>query len=262
MVDLRVTMLAGIVSYALRLAEVALDMEIDPILGTKVRKGIFGSEMWSQAMKKRIADTWDMDVYDIYGLTEAFGPGTSTDCYLHDGLHLWEDHFLVEVIDPKTGEIVEPEEEGELVLTSLSKEALPIIRYRTKDISYLYDALTCECGRTHRRHGPIKGKSDDTLKVKGVNIWPSQVEQVLIGRESVSGEYQLVVDRVGTLDQLTVRIETAKNLGRTKKEELATTLSSELREMMRLTPIVELLNYGEFPREISKPKRAIDLRTK
>ncbi|MDW7978408.1 MAG: phenylacetate--CoA ligase, partial [Candidatus Caldarchaeum sp.] len=175
MLDFGTTMVCAVVSYILRLTETALEMGVDPRRDTKVRKGVFGSEMWTKEMKKRVAEAWDMDVYDIYGFTELCGPGVANDCYLHDGLHLWEDHFYAEVVDPKTGEPVEMEEKGELVFTTLTKEASPVLRYRCRDISYVYDSISCDCGRTHRRLGYISGRVDDMIKVSGVSIWPSAV---------------------------------------------------------------------------------------
>ncbi|MGB9636961.1 MAG: phenylacetate--CoA ligase family protein, partial [Thermoplasmata archaeon] len=166
------TFISGVVSYAAHLGQVALSMGIDPAKDLKVRRGIFGSEMFTPGLKKKLADLWNMDVYDIYGLTEMCGPGVSTDCYLHDGLHLWEDHFFVECVDPKTGEEVEREEYGELVLTTLTKEGMPILRFRTHDLSYLYDIKECACGRTHVKHSPIKGRTDDMIIISGTNVFP------------------------------------------------------------------------------------------
>ncbi|MEA2055874.1 MAG: phenylacetate--CoA ligase, partial [Candidatus Thermoplasmatota archaeon] len=152
------TFISGVASYAMRLFQVAQDLEIN-LKKLKVRNGLFGAEMFTSGLKKRIQDAWDMDVHDIYGLTEMCGPGVSTDCDQHDGLHLWEDHFLIEVLDPNTLEPVEPEEDGEIVLTTLTKEGMPILRYRTRDIAKIYDEKVCECGRTHVKHSTIKGRS-------------------------------------------------------------------------------------------------------
>ncbi|MEM4514084.1 MAG: phenylacetate--CoA ligase, partial [Ignisphaera sp.] len=175
MMKLGTTMLAGIANYALRLAEVAFELGIDPAKDTKVRKGVFGAEMWSNALRKKIEKIWDMETFDIYGMAELYGPGTAIDCEYHEGLHVWEDHYFVEVVDPKTGELLEPEEKGELVVTTLTKDAVPLIRYRTRDITRIIDIKTCECGRTHKKIDRIQGRTDDMFIINGVNIWPSAI---------------------------------------------------------------------------------------
>ncbi len=180
------TFLSGVASYAIRLGQVSMDMGIDP-KHLKVRNGLFGAEMFTHGLKKRIMETWDMDVHDIYGLTEMCGPGVSTDCDQHDGLHLWEDHFLVECVDPLTLEPVGVEEEGEIVLTTITKEGMPLLRYRTRDIAILYDQAICSCGRTHVRHSMIKGRSDDMVIIRGTNIYPGQIESVLMNNPLVGG---------------------------------------------------------------------------
>jgi phenylacetate-CoA ligase len=159
------SMFSAIVSYGFRLAEVAQEMGVDPRKDTKVRKGIFGSEIWTKETKKKMQNLWDLDPYDIYGFTELYGPGVGNDCQAHDGLHMWQDHFFVEVVDPKTGDPLGPEEEGELVFTTLSKEAMPLLRYRSRDISFLMDSYSCDCGRTHQRFAEIRARADDMVKV-------------------------------------------------------------------------------------------------
>ncbi|HEC81087.1 MAG TPA: phenylacetate--CoA ligase family protein, partial [Thermoplasmatales archaeon] len=162
------TFISGVASYILHLGQVAKEMGIEPN-DLKLHSGLFGAEMFTKELKKKIQNMWGIDVHDIYGLTEMCGPGVSTDCDEHDGLHLWEDHFLVEVVDPVTLEPVDVEEEGELVITTLTKEGMPILRYRTRDISKLYDVKVCNCGRTHVKHAPIKGRSDDMIIIRGTN---------------------------------------------------------------------------------------------
>jgi len=212
-------------------------------------------------MKKRVADAWDMDVYDIYGFTELCGPGVANDCYLHDGLHLWEDHFYVEVIDPKTGEPVEPEEKGELVFTTLTKTASPVIRYRSRDVSYLYDSLSCDCGRTHRRLGYISGRVDDMIKVSGVAVWPSAVEQVLLKYPELGVEYQIIVTRESGLDKMKVVAELRDGLKKTDLDGLKKRLERELRETLMTGVDVELVEPMTLQRqEVGKAKRVFDMR--
>lgn len=261
MMDFGTTMISAVVSYVLRLTETAFEMGVDPARDTLVRKGVFGSEMWTAEMKKRIAETWDMDVYDIYGFTELCGPGAANDCYVHDGLHLWEDHFYVEVIDPKTGEPVEPEEKGELVFTTLTKEAAPVIRYRSRDMSFLMDADSCDCGRTHRKLGYITGRVDDMIKVSGVAVWPSAVEAVLLKHGELGSEYQIVVWREKGLDRLKIVAELARELKPEDAEQLRMKLVEELRETLFIAPEVELVEPMTLPRqEIGKARRLVDKR--
>jgi phenylacetate-CoA ligase len=262
MKDFGTTMLAGIMSYGVRLAEVALKEGTDPARDLKVRKGIFGAEMWTAELKNRLSKLWNMDVYDVYGLTEAGGNGTGCDCYLHDGIHAWEDHWLWEIVDPKTGVPVEPEEEGEIVFTTLTRQAMPLIRYRTRDVSYWYDAVECDCGRTHRRHAPIKGRTDDMLKVSGVNVWPSTVEHALLKNNFVGMNYQIIVDKVGPLDRLKIIVESREKLNESEKTDLTKNLVSELRQVILQTPEVEIKDPGSLPRVEGKVKRVFDRRPK
>lgn len=262
MVDFGTTMFCAIVSYAFRLAEVAEDMGIDLKKQTKARKGIFGSEIWTREMKKKLANTWDMDPYDIYGFTELYGPGVGNDCRIHDGLHIWEDYFLVEVIDPKTLEPLGPEEEGELVFTTLRKEAMPLIRYRSRDISSLFDSLSCDCGRTHRRYKEITARSDDMIKVSGVNFWPSQIESVLLKEDEVGPEYRIKISKTGSSDRMIVEIESKeKILDRSKKEVLSKKLAKDLHDRLLFSPEVIVVDPNSLPRvEVGKTTRISDER--
>ncbi|MDW8086205.1 MAG: phenylacetate--CoA ligase, partial [Ignisphaera sp.] len=174
-VDLGVTVLTSVPNYAIRLAEVAFEMGVDPARDTKVRKGVFGAEMWSDALRKKIEKIWNMETFDIYGMAELYGPGAAIDCQYHNGLHVWEDHYLVEVVDPRSGEPVGPEEKGELVVTTLSKDAMPLVRYRTRDITRILDEKKCQCGRTHIKIDRIQGRTDDMFIINGVNIWPTAI---------------------------------------------------------------------------------------
>jgi phenylacetate-CoA ligase len=264
MIDFETTMFCAIVSYAFRLAEVADQMGIDLKKQTKVRKGVFGSEIWTREMKRKISDNWDLDPYDIYGFTELYGPGVGNDCSIHDGLHIWEDFFLVEVIDPKTLEPIGPEEEGELVFTTLRKEAMPLIRYRSRDISLLLDSISCDCGRTHRRYSEIKARSDDMIKVSGVSFWPSEIESVLLKEEGVGPEYRIKISRVESMDRLTIEVESRdKDLNQSMKESLARKLSKNLHDTLLFSPEVVVVEPNCLPRvEIGKAIRVVDERGK
>jgi len=253
-----VTFIAGIASYAMHLASVAKKMGIEPS-ELSVRNGIFGAEMFTKEMKKRIMETWNMDVHDIYGLTEMCGPGVSADCDEHDGLHLWEDHFLAEIIDPKTGERLEKEEEGELVLTTLTKEGMPVIRYRTRDITFIYDGL-CNCGRTHIKHAPIKGRSDDMVIVKGTNVFPSQIEEAIMKNSKVGSEWLMIIDKKGDMDELIVQVESKEKYSEEEKKKIAEELKKEIRIITTLNAKVEVLDPDTLPRHEGKAKRVIDKR--
>jgi len=253
-----VTFIAGIASYAMHLANVAKKMGIEPS-ELSVRNGIFGAEMFTKEMKRRISETWDMDVHDIYGLTEMCGPGVSADCDEHDGLHLWEDHFLAEIIDPKTGERLEKEEEGELVLTTLTKEGMPVIRYRTRDITFIYDGL-CNCGRTHIKHAPIKGRSDDMVIVKGTNVFPSQIEEAIMKNSKVGNEWLMIIDKKGDMDELIVQVESKEKYSKEEKKKIAEELRKEIRIITTLNAKVEVLDPDTLPRHEGKAKRVIDKR--
>jgi len=255
MQKLGATMLAGIANYAIRLAEAAFEMGIDPAKDTKVRKGVFGAEMWSDSLRRKVEQIWDMETFDIYGMAELYGPGVAIDCQYHDGLHVWEDHFIVEVIDPKTGEPVELEEKGELVFTSLTKDAMPLIRYRTRDISRLLDQSTCDCGRTHKKIDRIQGRTDDMFIINGVNIWPTAIESILMANPLVGNEYQVIVEKKHSEDMLIIRVESASKLSEEDKRILAKKLAYDLRETIIVTPVVEVVDPGTLPRFDGKAKR-------
>ena len=259
--DLGATVLGAVPNYALRLAEVAMEMGIDPARDTKLRTGVFGAEMWSEELRKRINKIWDMESYDIYGMSELYGPGTAIECHLHDGLHVWEDHYLVEVVDPKTGEPVEPEEKGVLVVTPLTHDAMPLIRYWTNDLTFMYDGTSCDCGRNMRRIGRIMGRADDMLIINGVNVFPSAVEEVLLSEPRVNHHYQIIVEREGNLDRMYVVVEAAKKMNDKEKQRLASELQYKLHEVLMINPRVQVVDPGELPRqEGGKAKRIIDRR--
>ena len=211
MKDFRSTVLLSTPSYALNLADAMDSMDIAPT-SLSLRVGIFGAEPWSENMREEVEKKLNLKAVDIYGLSEVMGPGVAQECLLADrGMHIFEDHFLPEIIDPDSGEVLPPGEQGELVFTTLTKEAFPIIRYRTKDISRLiYDQ--CECGRTLVRMEKVTGRTDDMLIIRGVNVFPSQVEHVLMGIEGVEPHYQIVVEREGNLDPMSVQVEVSEGL--------------------------------------------------
>lgn len=256
------TFISGVASYAMRLSQVAADLGID-LHKLKVRNGLFGAEMFTPGLKKRIMDAWNMDVHDIYGLTEMCGPGVSTDCDIHDGLHLWEDHFLLEILDPITLEPVGPEEEGEMVITTLTKEGMPILRYRTRDIAKIYDQKTCDCGRTHVKHTTIKGRSDDMLIIRGTNIYPGQIESVLMKHSDVGGNWRMVLSTdKNDMDQLTVEVETKETMSQVDSTDLQNVLIKEIKSVIVFTPGVTVLPPNGIPQEGIKAKRVIDNRKK
>ena len=255
------TFISGVASYAIRLGQVAVEMGLDP-KKLKVRNGLFGAEMFTPGLKKRIMDTWGMDVHDIYGLTEMCGPGVSTDCDQHDGLHLWEDHFIVECVDPITLEPVGPEEEGEIVLTTITKEGMPLLRYRTRDIARLYDQKVCECGRTHVRHSMIKGRSDDMVIIRGTNIYPGQIESVLMNNPLVGGTWRMVLTTENDVDQLTVEVETKHRLSQVDTEQLSAKLKGDIQSVIVFTPRVDVLPPNTILETGLKAKRVIDNRKK
>lgn len=253
------TFLSGVASYILRLGQVAKTIGYEPTK-LKVRNGLFGAEMFTPGIKKRIMETWEMDVHDIYGLTEMCGPGVSTDCDLHDGNHLWEDHFFVECIDPLTLEPVGLEEEGELVITTLTKEGMPIIRYRTRDIARLYDLSQCDCGRTHIKHSSIKGRSDDMIIIRGTNMYPGQIESVLMKHAEVGGNWRMVLTTENEVDMLTVEVETKHQLSKDHEKELTKQIQSDIKSVIVLNPRVDILPPNTIPESGLKAKRVIDHR--
>jgi len=255
------TFISGVASYALRLGQVAKEMEVNP-KKLKVRNGLFGAEMFTPGLKKRLADTWNMDVHDIYGLTEMCGPGVSADCDQHDGNHIWQDHFIVECIDPKTLESVGLEEEGELALTTITKEGMPLLRYRTRDIAKLYDQEVCECGRTHIKHSTIKGRSDDMVIIRGTNIFPGQIESVLMKHDVVGSNWRMILTTKNDVDVLLVEVETKNQLSQVESMEIEETLTNEIKSVIVFTPKVEILPPNTIPETGLKAKRVIDERKK
>jgi phenylacetate-CoA ligase len=257
MVDLQTTVLTATSSFALLLGEEVARRNLRDQLALRV--GIFGSERWGEAMRQRINTLLGIDSYDIYGLTELYGPGMGIDCHLHQGIHYWADYFLVELIDPETGQPVAPGATGEIVLTTLRKEAMPLVRYRTRDLTRLLPE-PCPCGSPFPRFDRLRGRSDDMVKVRGVALWPSQVDTLLATLEHVSSEYQLVIERHGGRDELTLRVESDLDLDTVDGGPLAEHIAQQFRAHLGVTPRVELLPVGTLPRSERKTRRVFDLR--
>lgn len=228
---------------------------------TKLRAGIFGAEPWSEETRRRIEDSTGIKAYDIFGTSEMSGP-LFTECHLQNGIHIWADLFLIEVIDPKTGEQVEDGERGELVVTTLDKWAFPLIRYRIGDITILNNE-PCECGRTHPRIMRILGRTDDMIIVRGINVFPSQVESVLMSTPEIGDNYQIIVDRKGPLDVMTVKVEVTESTFSDKIADLMSlskAVSKQLKSVLNITAEVELVEPGVIPRSEGKAQRVIDRR--
>jgi phenylacetate-CoA ligase len=235
---------------------------IKPRTDLKLRMGLFGAEPWSEKIRERIEHQLCIKAYDIYGLTELCGPGVSVECSQNNGLHIWEDHFLIETIDPKTGEVLSNGESGEMVFTPLTKTGLPLLRYRTRDISII-NKESCSCGRTHARMMRVSGRSDDMLKIKGVNVFPSQIEYAIMGFPEVAPQYQIVLDRPGALDTFSIKIELTKETSESKQADLGSLKSRILERIHNITglsPELELVKPGDIPRTEGKAKRVLDLR--
>jgi phenylacetate-CoA ligase len=262
--DFRPTAICCTPSYALNLAEQGRAMGVDmPSLALRV--GVFGAEPWSEKMRDEIEKAMNLKAFNIYGLSEIMGPGVAMECdEARDGMHIFEDHFLVETIDPATAEVLPPGSEGELVFTTLTKEAFPLIRYRTRDISRLNTA-PCRCGRTHYRMERIMGRSDDMLIIRGVNVFPSQIEAVLVGIEGLEPHYQLIVDREGTLDTLEVQVEiTEKQFEGADEVKVLQRLENQLKKDMKdylgITARIKLVEPKTIQRSEGKASRVIDKR--
>jgi phenylacetate-CoA ligase len=256
--DFGARVLCATPSYALNIAEVAEREGVD-LRASRLEIGLFGAEPWSEAMRREIEARIGLKAIDLYGLSEIMGPGVAVECEAQDGLHAWEDHFLFEIIDPDSGQPVSEGEAGELVITTLTKQALPMIRYRTRDITRATCAR-CVCGRSHLRLQRITGRNDDMLIIRGVNVYPSQIEAVLIGLPGIAPHYQLVVERRGSLDELTVEIEAA--CLEAAFEELENRVRHQIKSMVGVTTQVVAKKPGEVPRSQGKAVRVRDLRPK
>lgn len=262
MQDFGTTTLISTPSYALHMAEVAREMGVDPVRDLSLRWGLFGGEGSTEAMRQEINRAWGLFATENYGMSELMGPGVSGECLALAGMHISEDHFIPEIIDPATGEVLGPGETGELVITTITKEALPILRYRTKDITSLHYE-PCACGRTTVRMAKIQGRSDDMLILGGVNVFPSQIEEVLVGSEGIGPHYQIRVYKQGYLDRIEVDVELidADVLESFQRlENLTRSIQGRLRTVLGIDAKVNLVEPRSLARFEGKAKRVIDLR--
>ncbi len=262
MEDFHSTVLCCTPSYAVMLGESARDAQMD-MSKSSLRVAFLGAEPWTESMRREIESALCIDALDIYGLSEVMGPGVSYECLEKGGLHINEDHFIAEIIDPETGEVLPPGTHGELVFTSLTKEALPLLRYRTRDITYIDDSA-CGCGRTFVRMHRVMGRSDDMLIIRGVNVFPSQIESVLIDIEGTEPHYVIVVDRQpGKMDEMEVWVEVSPELvsdAVRTLESLERRISHELHSVLGISVKVKLVEPKTIARSEGKAKRVIDRR--
>ncbi|MCL2059503.1 MAG: phenylacetate--CoA ligase [Oscillospiraceae bacterium] len=262
MEDLGATAVACTPSYALMIGEMLRDASFD--LGRlKLKVGIFGAEPWTEGMRDRIEGLLNIKALDIYGLTETIGPGVAMECMEgRYGLHVWEDHFLFEILDPDSGEPLPEGEQGELCITSITKEGMPIIRYRTHDLTRVIPE-PCVCGRTHRRIHRLRGRTDDMLIIRGVNVFPSQVEAAIVGIDGIAPRYMLVVDRVNSMDVLEVQVELTPDIAISevrRLEELHSRVNRAIDQTLGLSVKLRIMEPGSIERYEGKSKRVIDNR--
>ena len=261
MQDFGSTHLACTPSYAHTMAE-ALEKQGKTGKDIPIKAGIFGAEPWSEELRHMIEEKLDIKAYDIYGLSEIMGPGVAMECSMQDGLHIWEDHFIAEIIDPDTLEVLPDGTEGELVITTITKEGMPILRYRTRDISMIYTEQ-CACGRTHRKIKRIKARTDDMLIIRGVNVFPSQIEGVLLDVEGVQPHYSIIVTREGTLDNLEIQVELSDKFKLdtiADLENLTKTLRQKLQSVLGIASTIKILEPNSLQRFEGKSQRVIDKR--
>ncbi|NLI91266.1 MAG: phenylacetate--CoA ligase [Peptococcaceae bacterium] len=254
MVDLKTTVLTATSSYALLLAEEVNRRGIRDQISLHI--GIFGSERWGEKMRSRISSELGIEIFDIYGLTEVYGPGISIDCQYHNGLHYWDDYLYFEIINPETGENLPEGEYGELVITTLYKEAAPLIRFRTRDLTRLLPGQ-CPCGSPFPRHDIIRGRSDDMVKVKGVNIFPAQIDEFLKEVKGASSEYQMIIDHENGRDTVKLRVESDPG---TERAYLEASLSKRFKTRIGIQVEVEMVEIGGLPRSEKKTMRILDKR--
>ena len=266
MKDFGSTLLVATPSYAMRIAEVAKEIGIDPKKDLKLKIGLLGSELLTEAMRTELHKVYgeDMLITQNYGMSELIGPGVSGECEYLCGMHVNEDHFLIEIINPETGEVLPAGEKGEVVITCLDKEALPLIRYRTRDISRLFYEK-CKCGRTTVRMENLSGRTDDMLKIRGVNVFPSQIEEALLGIDGIGPNYEIVVEKNGSSDVLTIRVE----LDPSKMQDsvaflsnLERTIKDKIKFILGLDAKIQIENPNTLQRFEGKAKRVRDLRPK
>ena len=254
MMDMESTVLCSTSSYALLLSEEIEKRGIKNQI--KLKKGVIGSERWSEKMRNRIAESLGIELYDIYGLTEIYGPGIGINCKYNTGMHCWDDYLYIEIIDPKTLKPVPDGEFGEIVITTLVKEGAPLIRYRTHDLSRIIPG-ECPCGSKHPRLDTIMGRTDDMMKIKGVNVFPSQIEEVLQAFPEVSSEYQIRISHLDGKDTMRIYVETN---GSVNFLDLADRIAAKVKSVIGFTPLVKVVENGLLPRSEKKTKRVIDER--
>lgn len=261
MKDFGVTILAATPSYALLLGETALEMGID-VRDLPLKAGVFGAEPWSENMRTQLEENLGVLAIDIYGLSEVLGPGVASECSEKHGLHVNEDHFIIEIVDPETLQPVPDGEMGEVVFTTITKEGIPVIRYRTRDISRIIPG-PCACGRTFRRMQRVSGRTDDMLIIRGVNVFPSQIEQVLTGIPGVAPHYQVVLSKHGSLDHVEVHVEVGPDFAFDEiraLEKLQRRVSAEIASALAISIGVKLVEPKSIQRSEGKAKRVLDLR--
>lgn len=262
MQDFGTTLLVATPSYALRLAEVALQMGIDPKKDLNVKIGLVGSELLTEAMRAEMHKLWgdDMLVTSNYGMSELMGPGVSGECEYIDGMHINEDYFIPEIIDPQTGEVLPPGEKGELVISCIYKEGLPLLRYRTKDVTRLiYEP--CKCGRTFVRMENLDGRTDDMLKIRGVNVFPGQIEEVIFSVDEIGPHYEIILTRKDHTDRMEIRVELLKETDSYKElEDIEKKIKNKLRVILGLDAKISLESPNTLQRFEGKAKRVRDLR--
>jgi phenylacetate-CoA ligase len=261
MQDFKTTALVGTPSYAMLIADTMMEMGINRN-SLSLKYGLFGAEPWSDSMRKEIEDKLKIVATDNYGLSEVMGPGVAGECLERNGLHIAEDHFLVEWINPDTLEPVKPGEIGEMVITTLTKEAFPVIRYRTRDLTRLI-LEPCPCGRTMRKMTRILGRTDDMLIIRGVNVFPQQIENVLFEIEGVAPHYQIIIDRKGALDDTTVNVEVSESMffdEMKRQSQLKETIKKRLASELGISVEVKLVEKKTLERFEGKAKRVIDNR--
>jgi len=262
MQDFGSTLLSCTPSYALLLAEVAEENGID-FKQLKLKTGYFGAEPWTEEMRMQIEEKLNLKAIDIYGLSEIIGPGVASECLEQDGLHIFEDHFYPEIINPETGEPVPAGEKGELVFSCITKQAIPLIRYRTRDITSLNEDI-CACGRTSRRMARVSGRTDDMLIIRGVNVFPSQIEAVLMSIEGTEPHYLILVDKSGVMDELEIHVEIRPEIFSDevrKLEELKHRINHEMQSVLGLSANIVLVEPKSIERSMGKAKRVIDKRS-